>query len=66
MACPPPVNGRSASFRLRLRFVRVLRAVAKLRGRLAVVVLIAGSPGFEFPCVSARFVSSLCCFSHGF
>ena len=37
-ACPPPVTGRSASFRLRFRFVRVVRAVrageAKLRGRV--------------------------------
>ena len=34
----PPVTGRSASFRLRFRFVRVVRAVrageAKLRGRM--------------------------------
>ena len=32
----PPVTGRSASFRLRFRFVRAVRAVrgeAKLRGR---------------------------------
>ena len=34
----PPVTGRSASFRLRFRFVRAVRAVrageAKLRGRM--------------------------------
>ena len=34
----PPLTGRSASFRLRFRFVRVVRAVrageAKLRGRM--------------------------------
>ena len=37
-ACPTPVTGRSASFRLRFRFVRAVRAVrageAKLRGRM--------------------------------
>ena len=48
-ACPPPVTGRSASFRLRFRFVRVVRAVrageAKLRGRMQTVILIAGPPG---------------------
>ena len=48
-ACPPPVTGRSASFRLRFRFVRVVRAVrageAKLRGRLVSDVLNAGLPG---------------------
>ena len=48
-ACPPPVTGRSASFRLRFRFVRVVRAVrageAKLRGRLVSDVLNAGPPG---------------------
>ena len=36
-ACPTSVTGRSASFRLRFRFVRAVRAVrageAKLRGR---------------------------------
>ena len=35
-ACPTPVTGRSASFRLRFRFVRAVRGVrageAKLRG----------------------------------
>ena len=45
----PPVTGRSASFRLRFRFVRVVRAVrageAKLRGRMTSDVLIAGLPG---------------------
>ena len=49
----PPVNGRSASFRLRFRFVRVVRAVrageAKLRGRIHTVILIAGLPGCEYP-----------------
>ena len=62
-ACPPksgglgelvrlvrsPVTGRSASFRLRFRFVRVVRAVrageAKLRGRMTSDVPIAGPPG---------------------
>ena len=52
-ACPPPVTGRSASFRLRFRFVRVVRAVrageAKLRGRMQTVILIAGPPGCEYP-----------------
>ena len=47
-ACPTPVTGRSASFRLRFRFVRVVRAVragdAKLRGRMTSDVLIAGPP----------------------
>ena len=45
----PPVTGISASFRLRFRFVRVVRAVrageAKLCGRVASDVLIAGPPG---------------------
>ena len=45
----PPVTGRSASFRLRFRFVRVVRAVrageAKLRGRMTSDVPIAGPPG---------------------
>ena len=45
----PPVTGRSASFRLRFRFVRVVRAVrageANLRGRRTSDVLIAGPPG---------------------
>ena len=48
-ARPPPVTGRSASFRLRFRFVRAVRAVrageAKLRGRIQTVILIAGPPG---------------------
>ena len=52
-ACPPPVTGRSVSFRLRFRFVRVVRAVrageAKLRGRMQTVILIAGPPGCEYP-----------------
>jgi hypothetical protein len=46
---PSPVTRRSASFRLRFRFVRVVRAVrageAKLRGRMTNDVLIAGPPG---------------------
>ena len=46
---PSPVTGRSASFRLRFRFVRVVRAVrageAKLRGRMTSDVPIAGPPG---------------------
>ena len=42
----PPVTGRSASFRLRFRFVRVVRAgEAKLRGRITSDVPIAGPPG---------------------
>ena len=40
MACPIPVTGRSAWFRLRFGFVRAVRAVcvgeAKLRGRACV------------------------------
>ena len=44
-----PETGRSASFRLRFRFVRVVRAVrageAKLRGRMTSDVPIAGLPG---------------------
>ena len=52
-ACPPPLTGRSASFRLRFRFVRAVRALrageAKLRGRMTIVVGIAGSPESEYP-----------------
>ena len=48
----PPVTKRSASFRLRFRFLRVVRAVhvgkAKLRGRMTIAVLIAGPPGCEY------------------
>ena len=41
----PPVTGRSASFRLRLRFVRAVRASeAKLCGRMWNVILNAGPP----------------------
>ena len=67
----PPVTGRSVSFRLRFRFVRVVRAVrageAKLRGRMTSDVPIAGPPGCwdrrVFPgCLSHRF----CCYLHGF
>ena len=50
------MTGRSASFRLRFRFVRVVRAVcavrageAKLRGRIQTVILIAGPPRCEYP-----------------
>ena len=56
-----PVTGRSASFRLRFRFVRVVRAgEAKLRGRMQTVILIAGPPGCEYPgvpvvCLPASF-----------
>ena len=57
-ACPPPITGRSASFRLRFRFVCVVRAVrvveAKLCGRMTIVVLIAGPPRCEFPSVVVR------------
>ena len=46
---PSPATGRSASFRLRFRFVRVVRAVrageAKLRGRMTSDVPNAGPPG---------------------
>ena len=49
MGCPSLVTGRSASVHLRFRFVRVVRAVrageAKLRGRMTIVVPIAGPPG---------------------
>ena len=74
-ACPPPVTGRSASFRLRFRFVRVVRAVpageAKLRGRMQTVILIAGPPGCEYPGVAfPRFPGALslsfCAQAHGF
>ena len=72
-ACPPPVTGRSASFRLRFRFVRVVRAVrageAKLRGRMQTVVLIAGPPGCEYPGVCfgpGVFSLSFCAQVHGF
>ena len=71
-ACPPPVTGRSASFRLRFRFVRVVRAVrageAKLRGRIQTVILIAGPPGCEYPGVPLPGALSLsfCAQAHGF
>ena len=73
-ACPPPVTGRSASFRLRFRLVRVVRAVrageAKLRGRIQTVILIAGPPGCEYPggaCACAGALSlSFCAQVHGF
>ena len=42
----PPVTGRSASSRLRFRFVRAVRASeAKLCGRMCNVILNAGPPG---------------------
>ena len=51
-ACPAPVSGRSASFRLRFRFVPCVQCVrageAKLCVRMYNVVLIAGAPGGEF------------------
>ena len=64
----PPVTGRSASFRLRFRFVRAVRAgEAKQRGRIQTVVLIAGPPGCEYPGVFARGLSFLFCAQvHGF
>ena len=75
-ACPPPVTGRSASFRLRFRFVRVVRAVrageAKLRGRMQTVILIAGPPGCEYPGVAVSgflpgaLSLSFCAQVHGF
>ena len=64
------MTGRSASFRLRFRFVRVVRAVrageAKLRGRMQTVVLIAGPPGCEYPCGPGVFSLSFCAQVHGF
>ena len=52
LACPPPVTGKSVSFRLRFRFVRVVRAVragqAKLCERIKIVVLIAWPLGCEY------------------
>ena len=70
-ACPPPVTGRSVSFRFRFRFVRVVRAVrageAKLRGRIETVVLIAGPPGCEYPRVPPGVFSLIFCAQvHGF
>ena len=67
------MTGRSASFRLRFRFVRVVRAVrageAKLRGRMQTVVLIVGPPGWAYPCVcccAGVFSLSFCAQVHGF
>ena len=61
----PPVTGRSVSFRLRFRFVRVVRAVrageAKLRGRMQTVLLIAGPPGCEYPGACGRLFAYLLC-----
>ena len=67
----PPVTGRSASFRLRFRFVRVVRAMrageAKLRGRMTTDVLIAGPPGCQDGGVCPRCLSHcFCCYLHGF
>ena len=67
----PPVTGRSASFRLRFRFVRVVRAVrageAKLRGRMTSDVPIAGPPGCWDGGVFPRGRSHcFCCYLHGF
>ena len=54
----PPLAGRSLAFRLRFRFVRVVRAVRagemKLRGRMTIDVLIAGPPRCEYPRVGGR------------
>ena len=56
----PPVTGRSASFRLRFRFVRAVRASeAKLCGRMWNVILNAGPPGARIHvcvCVCAPFL----------
>ena len=63
-ACPPPVTGRSASFRLRFRFVRAVRAVrgeAKPCGRMWDVVLIAGPPGCWDRRVSGAFGVNILC-----
>ena len=67
----PPVTGRSASFRLRFRFVRVVRAVrageAKLRGRMTIVVILnAGPPGCEYPGVHRDFFLNFCAQTRGF
>ena len=66
----PPVTGRSASFRLRFRFVRVVRAVrageAKLRGRMTIVVLNAGPPGCEYPGFARGFLLNFCAQARGF
>ena len=60
----PPVTGRSASFRLRFRFVRAVRAgEAKLCGRMWDVVLVAGPAGCWDPRVfrsAALGVNLLC------
>ena len=68
----PPVTGRSASFRLRFRFVRAVRAVrageAKLRGRMCDAVPIAGPSGCEFggACCPRRFLLIFCAQARGF
>ena len=64
----PPVTGRSASFRLRFRFVRVVRAgEAKLRGRMTIVVILnAGPPGCEYPGFAGGFLLNFCAQARGF
>ena len=53
-----------------MRVVRAVRAgEAKLRGRMQTVVLIAGPPGCEYPCVcfvAGVFSLSFCAQVHGF
>ena len=66
-----PVSGRSASFRLRFRSVRVVRAVrageAKPRGHMTNFVLIARPPPGESIQVFARgFPLRFLCYLHGF
>ena len=64
-----PVIGKSASSRLRFRSMRVARSArvgeAKMRGRMTIVVLIAGPPR----CFRVRpggFSLSFCCYALGF
>ena len=67
-ACPPPVTGRSASFRLRFRFVRVVRAMRARRscvGAYRPLSLSLGLPGASIR-VSVLFrVSFRSVFVHG-
>ena len=72
-ACPTPVTGRSASFRLRFRFVPCVPCVrageAKLCVRVYNVVLIAGPPGCSVGGVSSAavlFSLIFCAQAHGF
>ena len=63
---PPPVTGRSVSFRLRFRSVRVVPAArvgeAKLRRRITIVFLTAGPFGCEYPGgLLSAFSLSFCC-----